>query len=52
MTPTTPFTPTSTPTPTGNGGQPLDLPALGPRALVLLTALLVWAAVWVLRRGA
>jgi uncharacterized repeat protein (TIGR01451 family) len=35
----------------GDGGQPLDIAALDPRALVLLSALLVWAAVRVLRRG-
>lgn len=35
----------------GNGGQSLDIPALDPRALALLTVLLVWAAVRVLRRG-
>ena len=35
----------------GNGGQSLDVPALDPRALALLTVLLVGAAVWVLRRG-
>jgi len=36
----------------GNGGSPADIPALDPRALALLTALLVGAGVWVLRRGA
>ena len=36
----------------GNGGQPLDVPALDRRALALLAALVVWTAVRVLRRGA
>ncbi len=37
----------------GNGGgPPRDIPALDPRAIALLTALIVWAAVWALRRGA
>jgi hypothetical protein len=37
----------------GNGGgPPRDIPALDPRAIALLTALIVWAAVWALRRSA
>jgi len=36
----------------GNGGQPLDIPALDPRALAVLAALVVWAAVRTLRSGA
>ncbi|HQR66658.1 MAG TPA: DUF11 domain-containing protein [Thermoanaerobaculia bacterium] len=36
----------------GGGGPPHDIPALDPRALVLLTALLVWFGVRALRGGA
>ena len=36
----------------GNGGSPADIPALDPRALAVLTVLLVGAGVWALRRGA
>jgi hypothetical protein len=44
--------PLPTPTPTPTGGVPLDIPALDPRAIALLTALLVWLRVGALRRGA
>ena len=36
----------------GNGGQSLDVPALDRWALALLAALVAWAAIRVLRRGA